>query len=194
MTSTNNTMVIQSEVPGFVLAPSRGRASASKGGRAVHRRPPCPGSTAVACPASRNSSSAHFWLARTQPRAGLESFLDDHLDPEEMKAADAHDRPAATKRSTYNHRKLLHQAAAMQQPLRLVAPIFHLSHRIATARRWQLQSCPCSPPSCCVRCAPPATCLTASTKLGGCPPCRERHHARNTSSVEGRAEVDDTNS
>jgi hypothetical protein len=136
MTSTNNTMVIQSEVPGFVLAPSRGRASAGKGGRAVHRRPPCPGSTAVACPASRNSSSAHVWLVATQPRAGLQSFLDDHLDPEEMKAADAHDRPAATKRSTYNHRKLLHQAAAMQQPHRLVAPIFHLSHRIATGQRW----------------------------------------------------------
>ena len=56
-TSTNNTMVIHSEVLGFVLAPSRGPASAGKGSRAIRRRPPCPRSTAGTCRARISSSS-----------------------------------------------------------------------------------------------------------------------------------------
>ena len=60
-------------------------------------------------------------------------------------------------------------------------------HRIATARRYQLASCPCSPPSCCARCALPPTRPTSSSKPRGCLPARERHHARNKSVVDGRA-------
>ena len=101
--STDNTILIQSEVRGFVLAPSRGPASAGKGSRSVRRRPPCPCSDTATCPASRSSSNDRFWLFTTPPRAGLESFLDDQLDPEKMKVAGAHGRPVATKRSTYNH-------------------------------------------------------------------------------------------
>ena len=43
-------------------------------------------------------------------------------------------------------------------------------HRIATARRYQLVSCPCSPTSCCARCALPPTRPTSSSKPRGCLP------------------------
>jgi hypothetical protein len=82
--STDNTILIQSLVRGFVLSPGRGRAKAETNGSAVHKRPACPCGDTATCPASRSSSSVRFWLCRTPPRAGLESSLDDQLDPEEM--------------------------------------------------------------------------------------------------------------
>ena len=134
--STDNTILIQSEVRGFVTTPSREPTSACKGSRAVHKRPACPCSDAATSPASRSSSSVRFWLARTPPRAGLETSLDDQLDPQDVRAAEDHGHPAATKTSTHDHWKPPHQAAAVQQPLRLVAPIFLSMHRIATAWRY----------------------------------------------------------
>ena len=101
--SANNTILIQSEVRGFVRSHSREPTSACKGSRAVNKRPACRCSDTATCPASRSSSSVRFWLFTPPPRAGLDSLLDDQLDPEKRWAAGAHGRPAATKRSTYNH-------------------------------------------------------------------------------------------
>jgi hypothetical protein len=101
--STDNTILIQSEVRSFHRSPGRGRAKVEKDDSAVHKQPPCPVSTAVACPASRSSSSVRFWLARTPPRAGLKSFLDDQLDEQQTPAVEAYRRAATTKSSAYNH-------------------------------------------------------------------------------------------
>ena len=134
--SANNTILITTVVRGFVRSHSREPTSACKGSRTVHKRPACPCSDTATSPASRSSGSVRFWLARIPPRAGLETSLDDQLDPQDVRAAEDHGRQAATKTSTHDYWKPPHQAAAVQQPLRLVAPIFLSMHRIATARRY----------------------------------------------------------
>ena len=92
--STDNTILIQSEVRGFVLSPSREPKNACKGSRTVHKQPACPCSSTATSPASRSSSSVRFRLARIPPRAGLESFLDDQLDEQQMPAVEAYRRSA----------------------------------------------------------------------------------------------------
>ena len=62
--STDNTILIQSLVRGFVLSPGRGRAKAETNGSAVHKRPACPCGDTATCPASRSSSSVRALIPR----------------------------------------------------------------------------------------------------------------------------------
>ena len=101
--STDNTILIQSEIRGFHRSPSREPKHACQCSRSVHKRPACPCSSTATSPASRSSSSVRFRLARIPPRAGLESFLDDQLDEQQMPAVEAYRRSATTKSSAYNY-------------------------------------------------------------------------------------------
>ena len=101
--STNNTIVIQSELRGSDMSPSREPKHACQCSRSVHKRPACPCSSTATSPASRSSSSVRFCLVRTPPRASLETSLDDQLDPQYVRAAEAHGRQAAARTSTYDH-------------------------------------------------------------------------------------------
>ena len=80
--SANNTMVIQSEVHGFVTSPSRGPAS---GRQTQQSRLRVLGMTVlhhVNMPCKLKQPRRRVRLVRTPPRAGLETCPDKQLDPQ----------------------------------------------------------------------------------------------------------------
>ena len=152
---------------GVQAYPNADPQAAGKLSRAVSEGLPCLYCATATCHASTSSHTSASRLSEHHLGQASRQHPDDQFDQQKGRPAVVQQPLKAAPRT--NERYRTEQQPRISQGAAPQACITSM-HRTATARRYQLVSCPCSPPSCCARCTLPPTRPTSSSKPRGCLP------------------------